>query len=173
MNTSWWDGGGVPPPPLHPPPPPSPPPLGPQQFGGPPPPLPPPPVPAADGPEHVAAHHARADGLERLLHDPRALVHLAALLVMRLAPSGQRNGPVMQSLPTLAEWVLLALVRAGDESVCRDRDVTPELAHRASSVGGRMDRGDIDVSRISGGHGVFRGRSAATVPALGRVQPLA
>src|ERR671937_721671 len=106
-----------------------------------------PPVPAAYGPEHVAAHHAGADVLERLLHDPRALVQLAALLGMRLAPSGQRNGPVMQSLPTLAERVLLALVRAGDESVCRDRDVTPELAHRASSVGGPLDRRDIDVSR--------------------------
>jgi hypothetical protein len=106
-----------------------------------------PPSPRRPRPEHVAAHHAGADVLERLLHDRRALVPLAALLVMRLAPSGQRNGPVMQSLPTLAERVLLALVRAGDESVCRDRDVTPELAHRASSVGGRLDRGDIDVSR--------------------------
>jgi hypothetical protein len=119
-----------------------------------------PPVPAAHGPEHVAAHDAGADVLERLLHDPRALVHLAALLVMRLAPSGQRNGPVMQSLPTLAERVLLALVRAGDESVCRDRDVTPELAHRASSVGGRLDRGDIDVSRtVADTASTFRGRS--------------
>src|SRR6266496_2943133 len=100
-----------------------------------------PPVPAAHGPEHVAAHHAGADVLERLLPDRRALVHLAAVLVMRLAPGGQRHGPVMQSLSTLAERVLLALVPAGDESVCRDRDVTPELAHRASSVGGRFDRG--------------------------------
>src|SRR5262245_38058698 len=66
---------------------------------------------------------------------------------MRLAPSGQRNGPVMESLATLAERVLLALVRAGDEPVCHDRDVTPELAHCASSVGGRLDRGDIDASR--------------------------
>src|SRR5919198_616664 len=107
-----------------------------------------PPVPAGHGSEHVAAHHAGADVLERLLHDRRALVHLAALLVMRLAPSGQRKGPVMQSLPTLAKRVLVALVRAGDESVCRDRDVTPELAHRASSVGGPLDRVAVWVRTI-------------------------
>src|SRR4051812_50201925 len=91
-----------------------------------------PPVSTADGPEHVAAHDGGADVLERLLHDPRARVHLAALLVVRLAPGGQRNDPVVQPLPALAERVLLALVRAGDEPVGRDRDVTPELAHRAS-----------------------------------------
>src|SRR5438874_3349728 len=91
-----------------------------------------PPVPAAHGPEHVATHHAGADVLERLLHDPRALVHLAALLTVRFAPGSQRNGPVMQPLPALAERVLLALARAGDEPVQRDRDVTPELAHRSS-----------------------------------------
>ena len=53
---------------------------------------------------------------------------------MRRAPSGQRNDPVVEPLAPLAERVLLALVRAGDESVCRDRDVTPELAHGLSSV---------------------------------------
>ena len=36
----------------------------------------------------------------------------------------------------VAERVLLGLVRAGDETVQRDRDMTPELARRASSVGG-------------------------------------
>src|SRR5919107_1127948 len=49
-----------------------------------------PPVPAAHGPEHVAAHHAGADVLERFLDDPCARVDLAALLVMLLAPGGQR-----------------------------------------------------------------------------------
>jgi hypothetical protein len=95
------------------------------------------PVPAADGPEHVAAHHAGADVLARFLDDPSALVDLAALLVMRLAPSGQRNDPVVEPLAALAERVLLALVRAGDESVCRDRDVTPELAHVPQWFGNR------------------------------------
>src|SRR5215212_10831573 len=104
------------------------------------------PVPAADGPEHVAAHHAGADVLARFFDDPCALVDLAALLVMRLAPNGQRNDPVVEPLAALAERVLLALVRAGDESVCRDRDVTPELVHRSSSVGGRLDRGDVDMA---------------------------
>ena len=88
---------------------------------------------AADGPEHVAAHYAGADVLTRLLDDPCALVDLAALLVMRLAPSGQRNDPVVEPLSTLAERVLLALIPAGDETVRRDRDVTPELAHRLCS----------------------------------------
>src|SRR5919204_6697311 len=50
-----------------------------------------PPVPAARGPEHVAAHDGGADVLARFLDDPRALVDLAALLVVRLAPGGQRN----------------------------------------------------------------------------------
>src|ERR671923_1265104 len=88
-----------------------------------------PPVPAAHGPEHIAAHHTGADVRARFFDYPCALVDLAALHVMRLAPSGQRNYPVVEPLPTLAERVLLALVRAGDESVCRDRDVTPELLH--------------------------------------------
>jgi hypothetical protein len=65
-----------------------------------------------------------ADVLARFFDDPCALVDLAALLVMRLTPSGERNDPVVESLAALAERVLLALVRAGDESVRRDRDVT-------------------------------------------------
>jgi hypothetical protein len=48
---------------------------------------------------------------------------------MRVAPRGQRDNPIVEPLAALAERVLLALVRTGDESVCRDRDVTPELAH--------------------------------------------
>src|SRR5262249_47578370 len=90
------------------------------------------PVPAGRGPEHVAAHQAGADVLERLLDDARALVLLAARLVVRLAPCGERDDPVVQSLPALAERVLRALVRAGDVSVRRDGDVTPELAHHAA-----------------------------------------
>src|SRR3954452_19672840 len=52
---------------------------------------------------------------------------------MRLAPRGQWNDPVVQSLAAFAERVLLALVRSGDESVCGDRDVTPQLAHARCS----------------------------------------
>src|SRR3979411_2307273 len=114
MNTSLWYGGSGPPPPLPPPSPPTPPP---------------------HGSEHVATHHAGADVLERLLHDPRALVHLAALLTVQFAPGGQRNDPVMQPLPALAERVLLALVRAGDEPVQRDREVPRDLDPRHASVG--------------------------------------
>src|SRR5215213_3199799 len=89
---------------------------------------------AADRAEHVSAHHAGADVLARFLDYPCALVHLATLLVVGLAPGGQRNHPIVEPLAALAERVLLALVRAGDETVQRDRDMTPKLAHRASSV---------------------------------------
>jgi hypothetical protein len=95
----------------------------------------------ADRAEHVSAHHAGSDVLARFLDYPCALVHLAALLVVGLAPRGQRNHPVVEPLAALAERVLLALIRAGDETVQRDRDMTPKLAHRASSVGGRCGRG--------------------------------
>src|SRR5204862_5656964 len=95
----------------------------------------------ADRAEHVSAHHARPDVLARFLDYPCALVHLAALLAVGLAPGGQRNHPIVEPLAALAERVLLALVRAGDETVQRDRDMTPKLAHRASSVGGRWGRG--------------------------------
>ena len=82
--------------------------------------------------EHVPAHHRGADVLPRLLEYRCALVHLAPLLAVGSAPGGQRNHPVVEPLATLAERVLLTLVRAGDETVQRDRDMTPELAHRGS-----------------------------------------
>src|SRR6266487_4608314 len=91
--------------------------------------------------EHVPAHHRGADILPRFLDYPCALVHLAPLLAVGLAPGGQRNNPVVEPLAALAERVLLTLVRAGDETVQRDRDMTPKLAHRASSVRGRCGRG--------------------------------
>jgi len=39
------------------------------------------------------------------------------LLAVGLTPGGQRNYPLVESLAALAERVLLALVRAGDESI--------------------------------------------------------
>src|SRR2546421_259362 len=99
----------------------------------------------ADRAEHVSAHHAGPDVLARFLDYPCALVHLAALLAVGLAPGGQRDHPVVEPLAAHAERVLLTLGRAGDETVQRDRDMTPKLAHRASSVGGRCGRGDIDT----------------------------
>src|SRR5215211_7524347 len=86
------------------------------------------------GAEHVPAHHAGADVLGRLLHHARALVDLAPLLAVGLAPGGQRDHPVVEPLAALAERVLVALLRAGDEPVQRDRDMTPEPAQRPSSV---------------------------------------
>lgn len=98
----------------------------------------------ADGAEHVPAHHPGTDVLPRLLEYRCALVHLAPLLAVGSAPVGQRNHPVVEPLAALAERVLLALVRAGDETVQRDRDVTPELAHRASSVGSAPPSGAVN-----------------------------
>src|SRR6266496_429644 len=95
-----------------------------------------------DRAEHVSAHHAGPDVLARFLDYPCALVHLAALLAVGLAPGGQRNYPVVEPLAAVAERVLLALVRAGDEAVQRDRDMTPKFAHSASSVGGPPVLGD-------------------------------
>src|SRR6266496_4037314 len=96
-----------------------------------------------DRAEHVPAHHRSADVLPRFLDYPCALVHLAPLLAVGLAPGGQRNHPVVEPLAALAERVLLALVRAGDETVQRDRDMTPKLAHRASSVGSAPPSGAL------------------------------
>src|SRR2546426_562645 len=70
-----------------------------------------------DRAEHVSAHHASPDVLARFLEYPRALVHLAALLAVGLAPGCQRNHPIVEPLAALAERVLHALVRAGDEAV--------------------------------------------------------
>src|SRR4029078_8627554 len=85
--------------------------------------------------EHIPAHHRGADVLPRFLDYPSALVHLAAFLAVGLAPGGQRNHPAMEPLAALAERVLLALVRAGDETVERHRDMTPTPHNRASSSG--------------------------------------
>src|SRR5438105_4506280 len=115
---------------------------------------------AAARTEHVAAHQPSADILERFLEYPRALVHLAPLVAVGLAPSGQRDHPVMESLAAFAEGLLLALVRAGDETVQRDRDLTPNLAHLASSVGGHCGRGfcraGFGRSRNQSGYSSFR-----------------
>jgi len=80
---------------------------------------------AADRAEHVPAHHPGADVLSRLLEYQRALVHVASLPAVGPAPGGQRNRPFVKPLATLAERVLLALVRASDVTIQRDRDVTP------------------------------------------------
>src|SRR5215211_5069515 len=79
------------------------------------------PATTADRAEHVSAHHAGPDVLARFLDYPCALVDLAPLLVVGFAPGGQRNHPVVEPLAALAERVLLALIRAGDETVQRDR----------------------------------------------------
>src|SRR5262245_9659081 len=72
---------------------------------------------AADRAEHVPAHQSGADVLAGFLDDPCALVDLAALVAVGLAPGGKRNDPVVEPLAALAERVLHALVRTGNEPV--------------------------------------------------------
>ena len=57
-----------------------------------------------------------------------------------LGAGGERLHDWVIPLAALAERVLLALVRAGDETVQRDRDMTPQLAHRAPQLAGRFGR---------------------------------
>ena len=57
----------------------------------------------------------------------------AVVTVTCTAPSSLDTTGTPVALSAFAERVLLALVRAGDVSVGRDRDVTPEPAHRSSS----------------------------------------
>src|SRR5262249_52643574 len=88
------------------------------------------------GPGTADPAHASSPMRGYPIHDLARVPHWhrgnAALVAVRLAPGGQRNHPVVEPLAALAERVLLALVRAGEEPVQRDRDVTSELAHRSS-----------------------------------------
>jgi hypothetical protein len=44
-------------------------------------------------------------------------VHLTTLLAVRLAPSGEPEGPLVQLHPAFAERIVLAWIGAGDEAV--------------------------------------------------------
>ena len=72
--------------------------------------------PRARAAEHVPAHHGRADVLERLLDDLGRSVDLAALEPCGCAAL-QLYHPLVELLASLAERILLALVRPGDEAV--------------------------------------------------------
>src|SRR3954451_4563718 len=75
---------------------------------------------AADRPEHVPPHDVRA----ARAHQPagRRRVSVVGALVAEM--------PAMKLAPALTEWMLAALVRAGDEAVERDRHVAGGVRHR-------------------------------------------
>jgi hypothetical protein len=73
--------------------------------------------PRALAAEHVPAHHGRSEVLERFLDHLAGSVHLATLLAVGLAPSRQPEGPLVKLHAALAQRVLLALVRPGNEAV--------------------------------------------------------
>jgi hypothetical protein len=52
----------------------------------------------------------------------------------------------VQPPTALAERVLVALVRTGDETFQRDRDVTPEFAHVQPFL--RYDRAEARISSV-------------------------
>jgi hypothetical protein len=84
--------------------------------------IPPPAFPGVIGPrafaaEHVAAHQRGSDVLQRLLDDARRRVDLAALLAVALTPGGEPEGPLVKLHATLAQRILLALIRPRDEAV--------------------------------------------------------
>src|SRR3954466_4569964 len=75
---------------------------------------------AADWPEHVPPHDVRA----ARAHEPagRRRVGVVGALVAEM--------PGMKLAPTLAEWILAALVGPSDETVERDRHVAGRIRHR-------------------------------------------
>src|SRR4051795_12591382 len=75
---------------------------------------------AADRPEHVPPNDLRA----ARAHEPagRGRVGVVGALVAEM--------PAMELAPTLAEWILAALVGPSDETVERDRHVAGRFRHR-------------------------------------------
>ena len=67
-----------------------------------------------------------ADALDNLLDDFRVGGVLAALQAMLFTPAGGRKCPFVQAHPALAERIVEAWPRPGDEAVERDRDVASD-----------------------------------------------
>src|SRR3954469_2660031 len=93
---------------------------------------------AADRPEHVPPHDIRA----ARAHEPagRRRVGVVGALVAEV--------PGMKLEPTLAEWILPALVGPGDETVERDRHVAGRVRH-PRPLGGVCDSAGADSTLIS------------------------
>jgi hypothetical protein len=72
---------------------------------------------AVAAPEHVAAHHRRADACLGLLDHPRAGVDLATLQAFLRAPGLEPEEPLVQLHAADTRRVFLALVGAGDVAV--------------------------------------------------------
>ena len=87
---------------------------------------------APRGTELAPTHHLGADIRIRLRHHRVADVLVAALETGALPPRLQANQPIVKSLASLAERLLLALVRACNVAVQRGRYVDTYLAHLGS-----------------------------------------
>src|ERR671932_1159588 len=94
---------------------------------------------AAHRPEHVPPHDVRA----ARAHEPagRRRVRVVGALVAEM--------PAMELAPTLAEWILAALVGPSDETVERDRHVAGGVRHRRP-FGGSLRFASGDSTLISG-----------------------
>src|ERR1700731_688545 len=95
--------------------------------------------------KHLAAHDVGAHVLENLAGHLRVDRVFAAAQALLLAPTGGREYPLVQPQPALPDWVLEALVGAGDESVERDRDLAGDFTHtyiyiRTAARGAGYDR---------------------------------
>src|ERR671928_274862 len=94
---------------------------------------------AADRPEHVPPHDVRA----ARAHEPagRRRVGVVGALVAEM--------PAMELAPTLAEWILAALVGPSDETVERDRHVAGGVRHRRP-LGASLRFASADSTLMSG-----------------------
>src|SRR5439155_410770 len=120
---------------------------------------------AGPAPEHVPAHHDRADVRLGFLHHGRAGVDLATLLSFRRSPRLEVEEPSVQPHAADTERVLHALMGAGDVSVERDRNVEPERSHRILLSLSRCHDPSIDPIAILVGRSLRANR-----PALDAIQ---
>src|SRR3954453_17229699 len=101
---------------------------------------------AADRPEHVPPHDVRA----ARAHEPagRRRIGVVGALVAEM--------PAMDLAPTLAEWILAALVGPSDETVERDRHVAGGVRHRRP-LGGSLRFASYPSSKAGAAAGLSWG----------------
>src|SRR5262245_21295109 len=90
---------------------------------------------AADGPEHVAAHHVGADAVLSSYEEAVVDTGVAALLADHGAAVARLEDPLVQLLGTATERLLDTLVGARAVAVERDAEVVDaQLRHRARQL---------------------------------------
>src|SRR5215831_2444253 len=99
----------------------------------------PPPVPswvlpwAGASTEHVAAHDCCADVVKRLPQDIVIRPCFSVIgVTVKCAKGFQFEEPIVEMLSAFTEWILEALLRPGDVSVERHRDIESQFAHDSS-----------------------------------------